>query len=107
LRHDIVRAVVRRNPAIDFPTVLALGLTGTPDDELLALAAEQNRIVVSHDVSTMTAAARERVENGIGISGLLIVPQSAEWRPVIECLLLVAEDSDAEDWLNVIEYLPW
>lgn len=46
----IIRAVLRLNPAIDFQTAPEIGLhLGTPDDEVLRLAAQDNRILVSGD----------------------------------------------------------
>ena len=56
LDHRIVVATRRLEAAIDFQTASALGLQGcVPDDRVLALAAEQGRILVSHGRRTMPA----------------------------------------------------
>ena len=49
----IVRAVRRRVPAIDFPTAHEAGLAGLDDDLVLERAAQESRILVSHDRRTM------------------------------------------------------
>ena len=55
LNEAIVIGVVRREPSLDFVTAHTSGLRRKSDSEVLALAAEQQRILVSHDVGTMPA----------------------------------------------------
>ena len=65
LNRTIVSGVLRREPSLDFLTAQAAGLRGMNDSEVLALAAEQQRVLVSHDVGTMPAhfALFKPVEN--------------------------------------------
>jgi uncharacterized protein DUF5615 len=58
LNEAIVRGILRREPALDFLTAQAAGLRGMKDPEVLALAAEQERVLVSHDVGTMPGQFR-------------------------------------------------
>jgi hypothetical protein len=53
LNEDIVKGVLRREPRIDFQTATSAGLRGLSDLEVLALAAEEGRILVSDDRKTM------------------------------------------------------
>ncbi len=46
LNQVIVTGVLRREPAIDFQTAFAAGLGGVKDPEVLAIAAQQERILV-------------------------------------------------------------
>jgi putative transcriptional regulator len=48
-----VTEAMRREPAVEFMTAQTAGLRGMKDPEVLALAAEQQRIHVSHDVGMM------------------------------------------------------
>ena len=64
LRYEIVLAVRRREPTVEFPTVRDLGRAGATDADVLALANTDGWIVVSHDVSTLRAEADERVRDG-------------------------------------------
>lgn len=50
---NIVRALRRRQPAIDFQTAEEAGLRELTDSEVLAIAGREDRILVSHDRRTM------------------------------------------------------
>ena len=61
---DVVRGLLRRNPRLNLVTVQEAGLSGADDPTVLAWAATEGRVLFTHDVSTMTRYARERVEAG-------------------------------------------
>jgi predicted nuclease of predicted toxin-antitoxin system len=54
---DIVRGLLRRNPQIDIVRVQDVGLSGGDDATVLEWAAQESRIVVTHDVSTLVKHA--------------------------------------------------
>lgn len=101
----ILKILLRRTPAIDFQTARAAGLTGLPDPEVLALAALEDRVLVSHDQSTMPAHFR-RFTSDQKSPGVLIAPQSFEIHEAADELLLIWEASEADEWVNRIEFLP-
>jgi hypothetical protein len=82
------------------------GLTGAPDEQVLAWAADTGRVLLSHDASTMTAAAYARIERGESMLGVIIVPQWLSIGDAVDDLVLVAECSEAEDWANQVQFLP-
>lgn len=53
LNEDIVTGVLHREPAIDFQTAHEARLEGMSDADVLALAAREGRILVTHDRRTM------------------------------------------------------
>lgn len=53
LRHAIVIGCARREPAIDFLSAHAANLHGVSDPDVLAMAAAQGRILITHDFRTM------------------------------------------------------
>ncbi len=106
LNKAIVNGVLRREPAIDFLTAYAAGLRRMNDPEVLALAASQQRVLVSHDVGTMPAHFREFTKGGKRSAGLFLVPQSLDVGTAIENLLLIWVVSDAADWENYLAWLP-
>jgi Domain of unknown function (DUF5615) len=55
LRYIIVKAVRHREPSIDFASAADSSLAGIGDPELLERAAQERRILVSHDRRTMLA----------------------------------------------------
>jgi hypothetical protein len=102
----IVSGVLRREPSIDFQTAHAAGLRGMQDPEVLALAAGQQRILVSHDVGSMPAHFRKFRNDGKHSAGVFLVPQSLEVGTAIGELLLVWLASEASEWENHLEWLP-
>ena len=55
--NDILRALLRRSPELDIVRAQDVGLGGTDDQHILECAASQGRIILTHDVNTMTAHA--------------------------------------------------
>jgi hypothetical protein len=106
LNRTIVSGVLRREPALDFLTAHAAGLRGMSDSEVLALAAEQQRALVSHDVGTMPAHFRDFVAAGKRSAGVFLIPQSLDVGIAIEELLLIWLASEAFEWENRLEWLP-
>lgn len=105
LNHIIVRAVLRREPAIDFQTAHAASLVGVSDQEVLAIAAGTGRVLVTHDRKTMPMhlAAFTATQTS---SGVLIVSRKMPVAQVAEELLLIWMATEAEEWTNRIYYLP-
>jgi predicted nuclease of predicted toxin-antitoxin system len=56
----IVTGVLRREPSIDFLAAQAAGLHGMKDPEVLALAAAQQWLLVSHDAITIPQVQERR-----------------------------------------------
>jgi predicted nuclease of predicted toxin-antitoxin system len=50
--NQIVRGVLRQSPDIDIVRVQDVGLSGADDPDILAWAAQERRIVLTHDVAT-------------------------------------------------------
>jgi hypothetical protein len=83
-----------------------VGLDRSSDAEVLAYAARENRMVVSHDVNTMPAAANVRLATGQSLNGLLLAHQLSPLAAVIENLVLIWSASEAEEWVNQVWFLP-
>ena len=107
LHFDIIKGLRYREPSIDILDAKEAGLRGTKDSVLLELAAEQERILISHDRQTMTHYFRERLAAGKSNPGLFIVRQRSAIGEVIESLLLVWAASKAPEWRDAIVYLPF
>ena len=98
-------ALRRREPAIDFQSAHEGSVAGRPDPEVLAIATEAGRVLVSHDRRTMIRHFAEFLRNQTS-PGLIIVSQDADAALGIEDLLLVWAVTDAEDWVDTIEFVP-
>jgi hypothetical protein len=106
LNKAIVSGVLRREPFLDFMTAQTARLRSLNDAEVLALAAEQQRVLVSHDVGTMPAHFRAFRNAGKQSSGVFLISQSLDVGTAIEELMLIWLASEASDWENRLEWLP-
>ena len=79
---------LRREPSLDFLSAQAAGLRGMSDPEVLELAAQQQRVLVSHDVGTIPAHFRLYRTAEKHCAGVFLVPQSLDVRTAIDELLL-------------------
>jgi hypothetical protein len=98
--HAIVKGCQRQEPALDFLSANEAKLEGVPDPEVLALAAEQNRILITHDRQTMPHHFGEFLMSGRSCPGVFIVSQHAPIGEVIDELVLIWAASDADEWIN-------
>ena len=96
---NIVRAVRRRDPAIDFQTAHDARLHGVDDEMVLARAAEEGRLVVSHDYRTMPRHFATFVTTRTS-AGVIMVSQAIPLSDVVADLLLIWEASEAQEWIN-------
>lgn len=104
--NDIVRGLLRRRPDIDIVRVQDVGLSGASDPIILEWAAEQQRLLLTHDVATITHYAYQRVEAGQSMPGVIEVSKSTAIGTVIDDILLLAEFSIENEWEGRIIYLP-
>jgi hypothetical protein len=105
LRLAIVRGAVRREPLMSFRTAQAARLDGAQDPDVLALPAENGRILVSHDFQTMPVQFR-RLAKLRSAPGLLLIRQDLPIGTAIDALLMIWEASEADEWVNRICLIP-
>ena len=103
---DIVRGLRRRNPDLDIIRVQDVGLSGADDDSILEWAANEGRVVVTHDISTLADYAFARVASGRRMPGVFAVRSKTPIGGVIDDLLLLAECSQDGEWEGQVRFLP-
>ena len=103
---DIVRGVRRRRRDVDIVRVQDIGLSGADDPTVLAWAAEQQRVLLTHDVSTMTRYAYDRIREAKPMPGVFEVSRKVSLSVAIEEILLLAECSEDGEWEGQVRYLP-
>ena len=104
--NNIVRGVLRQKLAADIIRVQDVGLSGADDPTILEWAAQENRVLLTHDVSTITKFAYERIEVGQAMPGIFEISRIAPIGPVIEDVVLLIECSLEGEWEGQIIYLP-
>jgi len=105
LRHAIVLAVRRQEPAIDFSSAQQAGIAALPDPEVLAAAAAAGRILITHDLRTMPRHFADFLKDA-KCPGVLLVPQRLPVSDAAEELVLIWAASAADEWVNRICRLP-
>jgi hypothetical protein len=101
LDEDIVTGLRRREPVVDFQTATEAGLRGLDDQQVLERAAEEQRVLVSHDRKTMPHHFADFILRKRS-PGLVIISQKVSTVAAIEELLLIWTACEAEQWTNRI-----
>ncbi len=102
----ILRGVLRRLPDVDIVRVQDVGLRSREDPVVLEWAANDGRVLITHDASTISAFAYERVKLGLAMSGVFEVSQDMPIGQAIEEIILIAGASFDGEYEGEVRYLP-
>ena len=104
--NTIVRGLFRRNSALDIVRVQDVGLSGEDDPTVLEWAAQEGRVLLTHDVATITRYAYDRVRQGQTMPGVIEIKTDAPIAQVIEDVLVLVECSQEGELESQVQYLP-
>jgi hypothetical protein len=104
--NTIIRGLLRRKSDVDVVRVRDVGLAGADDPTVLEWAAQENRVLLTHDVATVTRYAYERIAVGQAMTGVIEVTFDASIGRVIEDLLFILDCSLDGELEGQIYYLP-
>jgi uncharacterized protein with PIN domain len=102
----IARGLRARKPDSDMIRAQDADLRGADDPAVLEWAAQEGRILLTHDLDTMTKYVAERIEQGLPMAGVILVRDTLPIARVIDDLLAVLGASEASEWENRIDFLP-
>ena len=103
---DILRGALLRRPDVNGIHVQDAGLAAGDDSAILAWAAQNDRIVLTHDRATMPRYAYERIAAGENMPGLFVLNDRFPVGQAIEGLLLLDACTEHEEWKGRVVYLP-
>jgi uncharacterized protein DUF5615 len=106
LAHYIVSGCLRREPAMDFKSAVSAKLRGKTDLEVLNLAAQEGRILVSQDIRTMPRYFAAFLQRGSHIPGVILIPQTIPAAAAIDDLVLIWAASQPAEWADRIVRIP-
>lgn len=106
LNQHIVNGLRRRLPDVDILTVRTARLEGTPDPGVLAWAAEEGRVLVTHDTRTLKGYAYERVEAGEPMPGVVEVPDLMPVGQAVDELEIVVKLLEPDEIAGRVLRLP-
>ena len=105
---EILRGLRRRLPVIDLVRAQNSLPEGTPDPEVLAWSAAENRVLITNDRNTMVGLVYERVAAGESAPGLIVTTNEQSIGSAIADFLLLAEYMPEEEIRDqVVVFLPF
>lgn len=104
--HHIVRGLLDQNPDIDIIRIQDTEVFQADDPTLLAWAAKEGRILLTHDFRTVPKFAFERVAQGLDLPGVIEVRRDISIGRAIEELYLLIIAGNESDFINQIRYIP-
>lgn len=93
-------------PELVVVRVQDVGLTGAPDEAVVAWAGESGLPLLTHNARHMVVLATQRMAAGEPMPGLVVVRQSAPRAAVVEDLILLSVAGVAGELSNQIVFLP-
>lgn len=103
----IVRGLRRRQPRIDFVRAQDALAQRATDQEVLAWAANEDRVLITNDRNTLIHHAIQRVEYGESSPGVIVTTNEQSIGSAIEDILLIVECMNAETMrAQIVTYLP-
>ena len=107
LHYDIVRGILRRASGFDIVRAQDVHqVRGKGDVALLAWAAQNDRVLLTHDLSTMIPAMQEQLRRDLRLTPIVLVPDSLPIGAMIEDILLLEDCGVEADWAAGVVYLP-
>ena len=87
---DLLIQLRRHLPDIDVIDVRDAGMAQTPDDVILQWAADNGRVVITHDVNTMRGLAEDRVRAGLPMPGVIVLLEHISYGAAIQAIIQYA-----------------
>ncbi|HEX4954253.1 MAG TPA: DUF5615 family PIN-like protein [Thermoanaerobaculia bacterium] len=79
---------------------------GVDDEALLAFAAREERMVLTHDAATIPRYAKQRLLRGENLSGVLVVQTRQAVGRAIEEIAMILVASEPDEWRGQVWFLP-
>ena len=83
-----------------------VGLGEADNPTILNWAADEDRLVLTHDAATLIGFAYDRVTAGNSMPGIIEVPQDTPIGSILDDLLLIIDASHEGEWEGQVLYLP-
>jgi predicted nuclease of predicted toxin-antitoxin system len=104
--NDHLRALKKQRPDVDIVRVQDTEIYRADDPTVLDWAANEQRIVLTHDVKSMTKYAYDRVIAGLPMPGIIEVKRDVTTAEIINDVLLMIGAGEPADFENQVRYVP-
>lgn len=102
----ILRGLKERIPELDCIATYEIGIGAYSDSELLAWAANENRVILTHDAKTFPIFAYARMTKGKKMSGVIVVSDQISICKAIADLELIILGNFENEWENNVTRIP-
>jgi len=102
---DAIDSLLARRPELDLVRVQDVGLASMEDPAVLAWAAANDRILLTHDKATIPGHAYDRVRSGEPMPGVFVA-HGMTVGDIIDEVLLIDEASEQAYWTDQVIFLP-
>ena len=102
----ILKGIQTRLPDVDIVRAQDTAMYQAPDPELLEWLAQEERILLTHDVKTIPPYVYERVRAGLSVPGVIVVRESVSMGQILDELEVIMSAGVPEDFENIIRYVP-
>lgn len=103
----ILRALRRFAPELDIVRIQDTIAFGKDDPTVLDWAAQEDRLLLTHDVQTMPDFAYARTASGLAMPGVIEVNDRATLVNIIEDIVLLAQASSTSEWDGQVIFVPF
>lgn len=104
--HRILYGLLRRIPELDYLTAHEAGWGELKDPDLLIRAANEQRILFTHDLRTMPGHIADVIASGHDVAGVFIVPRNLPFDQAINELEIIVTCSAESELINTYRILP-
>jgi len=101
----ILRGLLYQRPQLNIVRVQDVNLRSKDDQIILEWAFQANRVLLTHDISTITKFSRQRIASGLSTAGVILVHEHTPVGRVIEDVFHLI-DRNFEKWENTTWYVP-
>lgn len=102
----ILKELRKRLPELDIVRVQDTIMYQAADPAVLEWAAQEERIIFTHDVQTLVGDAYARVEQGLPMPGVILIRETLAIGPALDELELVIGAGELDDFRNRVTFVP-
>ena len=102
----ILAGIQKRLPDVDIVRVQDTDAYQASDPELLEWAAQEDRILLTHDAKTIPGYLYERVRAGLPVPGVIEVKESVSIGQILNELEVLMGAGMPQDFENIVRYVP-
>lgn len=106
LNGKLLRELIKLLPLLDIIRVQDTEIFQADDATVLAWAAKERRVLLTHDVQTLLNDAYKRIENGQPMPGVIAIADEASIGIVLNDLEVMIAAGGEEDFRNQVRYVP-